>query len=473
MATDKSKEKEKEVEDKDATIKVDEKGDKTDKKSKRSSGTKKFEGTHSFLVNACKFIVDTKYSPLKPLGTGAYGVVCSALDRARNNKKIAIKKIPNAFEDLIDAKRILREVKLLRHFKHPNVVRLLDLIPPPEGYPFDDIYMVMDFMETDLHKIIYSKNVLTDEHIQYFIYQVLKGLKYIHSAHVIHRDLKPSNLLLNGNCDLKICDFGLARGIKDEEDYELTEYVVTRWYRAPEVMCSVQHYDAKIDVWSVGCILAELHGRQPLFPGEDYIRQMNLIFGVLGTPSADDMKFITNPKAKNYIKSLKPRQKKPFSKIYKHANPLALDLLEKMLEFNPAKRISVEDALAHPYFKSLHLPKKEVTCTTPFDFEFERTKMTRQLLRDFMWEEIFHFRTNLRKEKDTLQQREREARERRDQQATQQASKTAASGASPTKTSTTSETSTTSSSSSDGSTGDGGSHKTTPTPASTPVGAAV
>ena len=112
--------------------------------------------------------------------------------------------------------------------------------------------MILDFMETDLHKIIYSKNELTDEHIQYFIYQLLKGLKYIHSAHVIHRDLKPSNLLLNGNCDLKICDFGLARGVKEEVDYELTEYVVTRWYRAPEVMCSCQEYDHKIDVWSTG-----------------------------------------------------------------------------------------------------------------------------------------------------------------------------------------------------------------------------
>lgn len=141
--------------------------------------------------------------------------------------------------------------------------------------------------------------------------------QYIHSAHVIHRDLKPSNLLLNSNCDLKICDFGLARGTKEEADYELTEYVVTRWYRAPEVMCSCQEYDHKIDVWSVGCILAELHGRKPLFPGDDYIKQMNLIFGVLGTPSKEDMKFITNEKALEYIKSLKKKPKITFDKIYR------------------------------------------------------------------------------------------------------------------------------------------------------------
>eukprot|EP00495_Collosphaeridae_sp_1-RS-2012_P004645 TRINITY_DN394_c0_g1_i2.p1 TRINITY_DN394_c0_g1~~TRINITY_DN394_c0_g1_i2.p1 ORF type:complete len:131 (-),score=27.06 TRINITY_DN394_c0_g1_i2:2-394(-) len=116
--------------------------------------------------------------------------------------------------------------------------------------------MVLGFMETDLHKIIYSKNALTDEHNQYFIYQTLRALKYINSAGVLHRDLKPSNLLLNGNCDLKICDFGLARAKSSR--YELTEYVVTRWYRAPEIMCSCHEYDEKIDVWSLGCILAEL-----------------------------------------------------------------------------------------------------------------------------------------------------------------------------------------------------------------------
>jgi len=354
-----------------------------------------FKGVHSFMVNACKFVVDTKYAPLKPLGRGAYGVVCSAIDRA-SNRKIAIKKIPKAFDDLIDAKRILREVKLLRHFKHENIIGLRDLIGCPEGEPFEDIYIVLDFMETDLHKIIYSKNELTDEHIQYFIYQILKGLKFIHSAHVIHRDLKPSNLLLNGNCDLKICDFGLARGVKEEVDYELTEYVVTRWYRAPEVMCSCQEYDHKIDVWSVGCIMAELHGRKPLFPGDDYIKQMNLIFNVLGTPSKSDMKFISNEKALEYIKSLKKRPKIPFNKIYKDANPLALDLLEKMLVFNPHKRISVEEALRHPYLKNLHNPKAEVDCKKPFDFEFEKIEMTKEVLQELMWEEICHFRTELK-----------------------------------------------------------------------------
>jgi len=350
---------------------------------------------HSFMVNACRFLVDVKYAPLKPLGRGAYGVVCSALDQV-SNRKVAIKKVVNAFDDLIDAKRILREVKMLRHFKHENVIGLRDLIPPPDEEPFNDIYIVLDFMETDLHKIIYSKNELTDEHIQYFLYQILKGMKYIHSANVIHRDLKPSNLLLNSNCDLKICDFGLARGVKEDVDYELTEYVVTRWYRAPEVMCSCQEYDSKIDVWSIGCILAELHGRKPLFPGDDYIKQMNLIFNVLGTPSSEDMKFISNDKALEYIRSLKKKPKIPFAKIYKDANPLALDLLERMLTFNPHKRISIDEALAHPYLKSLHNPKSEAKCSRIFDFEFEKERFTGGTLREHMFREYKLYRPELK-----------------------------------------------------------------------------
>lgn len=358
--------------------------------------SERFPGWHSFKIQNCDFLVDKRYTPIKLIGRGAYGVVISGWDSV-TGKKIAIKKIPRAFDDLVDARRILREVKLLRHFKHDNIIGLRDLSgPPADGESFEDIYMILDFMETDLHKIIYSKNELTDEHIQYFIYQILRGLKFIHSSNVIHRDLKPSNLLLNSNCDLRICDFGLARGVREEEDYELTEYVVTRWYRAPEVMCSCQEYDHKIDVWSVGCIMAELHGRKPLFPGDDYIKQMNLIFGVLGTPSKPDMGFISNDKALEYIKGLEKKPKIPFSKLYPEANPLAIDLMDKMLAFDPRKRISVDEALKHPYLAGLHNPKKEYDCKTMFDFEFEKIEMTKQTLQDFMWEEIYNYRPEQR-----------------------------------------------------------------------------
>uniref|UniRef100_A0A6N2K7E5 mitogen-activated protein kinase n=1 Tax=Salix viminalis TaxID=40686 RepID=A0A6N2K7E5_SALVM len=134
----------------------------------------------------------------------------SALN-SETSEHVAIKKIANAFDNKIDAKRTLREIKLLRHMDHENVVAIRDIIPPSQRMSFNDVYIAYELMDTDLHQIIRSNQVLSEEHCQYFLYQILRGLKYIHSANVLHRDLKPSNLLLNANCDLKICDFGLAR----------------------------------------------------------------------------------------------------------------------------------------------------------------------------------------------------------------------------------------------------------------------
>ena len=173
----------------------------------------------------------------------------------------------------------------------------MDILPPASLDEFEDVYIISDLMETDLHRIIYSRQPLSDDHVQYFLYQILRALKYMHSANVLHRDLKPSNLLLNSNCDLKVCDFGLARGVEPGEDnMELTEYVVTRWYRAPEIMLSCQEYTKAIDVWSVGCIFAELLGRKPLFPGDDYIHQLQIICDKLGTPSDEELNFVTSEK---------------------------------------------------------------------------------------------------------------------------------------------------------------------------------
>ena len=234
---------------------------------------------HSFKAGSHTFTVDARYSLIRLIGSGAYGVVISARD-AIDNKNVAIKLVPRAFNDEIDAKRILREIKLMKHLRHENIVNIIDMMPPlaTSVEDYRDVYIVADLMETDLHRIIYSKQALSIDHAQYFVYQMLRGLKYIHSANVIHRDLKPSNLLVNSNCDLKICDFGLARGIHNDRSIGktmlLTEYVVTRWYRAPEIMLACQEYSKPVDIWSVGCIFAELLKRKPLFAGDDYIDQV-------------------------------------------------------------------------------------------------------------------------------------------------------------------------------------------------------
>ncbi len=222
---------------------------------------------------------------IRTIGSGAYGVVISAKDFGTGSD-VAIKMVPKAFHDEVDAKRILREIKLLKHFHHENIITIMDMMPPLARHveDFRDVYIVTDLMETDLHRIIYSKQSLSIDHVQYFLYQILRAVKYMHSANVIHRDLKPSNLLVNSNCDLKVCDFGLARGISPTHDEDLdddrkpsnllTEYVVTRWYRAPEIMLACHEYSKPIDLWSVGCIFAELLGRKPYLAGDDYIDQV-------------------------------------------------------------------------------------------------------------------------------------------------------------------------------------------------------
>ncbi|GBG25385.1 Mitogen-activated protein kinase 6 [Hondaea fermentalgiana] len=346
--------------------------------------------THSFVVTGTKFEVDRRYELIKLIGHGAYGVVVSALDRT-TGEKVAIKKVPRAFDDLIDAKRILREIKLLRHFDHENIIAMRDILQPPSLDDFEDVYIISDLMETDLHRIIYSKQKLSDDHVQYFVYQMLRSLKYMHSAGVLHRDLKPSNLLLNSNCDLKVCDFGLARGVNDEK-LDLTEYVVTRWYRAPEIMLSCKEYTFAIDVWSVGCILGELLGRKPMFPGEDYIHQLTLISDLLGKPSSDDLAFVTSEKARRFMEKQPEKPRVPFKNIYQRANPAAVDLLEKMLVFDPTKRITVKDALAHPYMASLANPSDEPDCPSVFEFEHESVEdFSKPMLQELIWKEMVHF----------------------------------------------------------------------------------
>lgn len=374
-------------------------------RSRKSTEKKAAKGAkdckkRAFLINSCKFVIDQKYEPIKPIGKGAYGVVCSAKDK-EDGAKVAIKKITDAFEDLIDAKRILREAKLLQHFDHENVVGLRDMMNPPLEEPFNDVYMVLELIDTDMERIICSNNDLTDHHVQYFIYQLLRGLKYIHSANVIHRDLKPSNLLLNADCDLKICDFGLARGVKD--DVDLTKYVVTRWYRAPELLCSCVDYTEAIDVWSTGCILAELLGRKPLWPGQDYIEQIDMIINSVGSPTEDDLAAISNERAYAYLKKLKKRKGIPWKETFPKANPQALDLLQKMLRFDPNTRISVEEALRHPYLEDLSIPESETKCQSVFDFSFEDDLDTRESIQEHMWEEIFKSRPFLRDIKQRME----------------------------------------------------------------------
>ncbi|ETV95269.1 CMGC/MAPK protein kinase [Aphanomyces invadans] len=349
---------------------------------------------HSFSASGQVFTLDVKYKLIKPIGTGAYGAVISATND-ESGESVAIKKISNIFDDLVDAKRILRETRLLGHFNHKNITRLLDLLPPPSRAAFDDMYIIAELMETDLHQVIYSMQPMSDDHVKYFLYQILCALHHIHSAGVIHRDMKPSNILLNSNCDLKICDFGLARG-GFPENIELTEYVVTRWYRAPEIMLNCLQYTEAVDMWAVGCILAEMIQREPLFPGNDYIHQLKLIIKFMGTPKVDEVEFVKNAKAQRFLTKLPIYKPSKFEDVFPAANEQAIDLLRQMLVFNPAKRISVLDALHHPYLEAF-FDAADLVVSPPFDFGFDipDDKLTRDALVSLLMEDIATFHPEL------------------------------------------------------------------------------
>lgn len=249
-----------------------------------------------------------------------------------------------------------------------------------------------------MHRVIRTQQ-LSDDHCQYFLYQTLRGLKALHSAQVLHRDLKPSNLLLNANCDLKICDFGLARSAAKPDDTGgtgfMTEYVATRWYRAPEIMLTFKQYTKAIDVWSVGCILAEMLSGKPLFPGRDYHHQLSLTLEILGTPSIDDFQAITSSRSRDYIRALPFRKRRNFSAMFPKANPLAVDLMERCLTFSPRKRITVEEALRHPYLEPYHDPEDEPEAEpldpSFFDFDYSKEQLSRSQLKRAIYDEITRY----------------------------------------------------------------------------------
>ncbi|XP_059034469.1 mitogen-activated protein kinase 13 isoform X2 [Mustela nigripes] len=246
-------------------------------------------------------------------------------------------------------------------------------------------YLVMPFMQTDLQKIMGME--FSEDKIQYLVYQMLKGLKYIHSAGVVHRDLKPGNLAVNEDCELKILDFGLAR----HADAEMTGYVVTRWYRAPEVILSWMHYNQTVDIWSVGCIMAEMLTGKTLFKGKDYLDQLSQILKVTGVPGAEFVQKLNDKAAKSYIQALPQSPKKDFSQLFPRASPQAIDLLEKILELDVDKRLTASQALAHPFFEPFRDPEEETEAPQPFDDSLEHEKLTVDEWKQHIYKEIVNF----------------------------------------------------------------------------------
>ncbi|GAB1599419.1 extracellular signal-regulated kinase 2-like [Argonauta hians] len=307
--------------------------------------------------------ITKKYDIKKRLGKGAYGIVWKAIDRKTGNI-VAVKKIFDAFRNETDAQRTFREIMFLENFSdHPNIIKLHKVIKAENDH---DIYLVFEFMDTDLHNVIKRGNILKDVHKRYVMYQLFKATKYLHSGNVIHRDQKPSNILLNSDCLVKLCDFGLARSltqiVKDEKgDPNLTEYVATRWYRAPEILLGSHRYTKGVDMWSLGCILGEMLLGKPLFPGASTINQIEIIMSTIEPPDKEDIDYLSCMSDSSILENVKVKEKKSLREMLKNVPPEAVDLVLKLLHFNPDKRITVEDSLHHPYVARFHDPSEEVS----------------------------------------------------------------------------------------------------------------
>jgi len=405
--------------------------------------------------------LEGKFKVIRYLGKGSYGTVFVAEELA-TGKQVAIKKIPRCFDNLTNAKRLLREIKILRMLSHHNVIGYRGLLCPSVPATFNSLLIVFEFVDTDLAKLLASDQPITNQHVQYFLYQLLCGINYIHSANIIHRDIKPANVLINADCSLKICDFGLSRSTlgpnataaqkqRAEEEIasaarkqkealanaplpqqsrqvstekvslqqpqklarELTKHVVTRWYRAPEVILLSDRYTTAIDMWSIGCIFSELlsmqtrTSRRALFPGRtcfpfsadnnplaytDQLDQLNVIFDVIGTPSKEEIEKIDNDRARSYLRSLPFKPAIDLPRRFAGADSQAVDLLQKLLAFDPSKRFTSKQALEHPYLAEFRQPEDEGVYTASgsasVDFAFEDQPITKDQIKALIVEQI-------------------------------------------------------------------------------------
>lgn len=343
-----------------------------------------------------------KYEILQKLGKGAYGIVWKVRDR-ETSEIYALKKIFDAFHNATDAQRTFREIIFLQELAdHDNIITLLDVLKADNDR---DIYLIFEFMESDLHAVIRA-NILEDIHKRFIIYQLLKAFKYMHSANVIHRDMKPSNLLLNSECLLKVADFGLARLVDaPKEDgtktQVLTDYVATRWYRAPEILLGSNNYTKAVDMWSIGCILGELLGSKPMFPGTSTMNQIDKILVVLGRPSKEDLDSVQSDYAAQMLDNIPNNGTGPgLDDLYPNADDEAMDLLKKLLTFNPNKRLTVEQALEHPYVAQFHNPAEEIICEKTIVIPInDNKKFSVATYRDELYTSIIKVNVETKKEK--------------------------------------------------------------------------
>jgi len=287
-----------------------------------------------------------RYAKIEKVGEGTYGVVYKARD-VGTNEIVALKKIRLEAEDEGVPSTAIREISLLKELKDDNIVKLLDIVHADQK-----LYLVFEFLDVDLKRYMETGNQnrtpITLDIVKKFTYQLNAGLLYCHSHRILHRDLKPQNLLIDKRDNLKLADFGLARafGIPMRT---YTHEVVTLWYRAPEVLLGSRHYSTAIDMWSVGCIFAEMAMQgSPLFPGDSEIDQIFKIFRILGTPGEEVWPGVSG--LPDYKPTFPQWSQQDITRVVTTLDELAIDMLKRTLVYDSAKRISAKRALIHPYF---------------------------------------------------------------------------------------------------------------------------
>lgn len=291
--------------------------------------------------------VAESYDKLEKIGEGTYGVVYKARDKS-TGRIVALKKIRLETEDEGVPSTAIREISILKELQHPNVVQLIDIVNQDTK-----LYLIFEFLDMDLKRYMdftLNKGAFDVALIKSYMYQLIRGIHFCHRRRILHRDLKPQNLLIDKQGHIKLADFGLARafGIPLKT---YTHEVVTLWYRAPEVLLGSKHYAPALDIWSIGCIFAEMVNRHPLFPGDSEIDELFRIFRILGTPTEDSWPGVgTLP---DYKESFPMWSKQDLKSAVPSLEDAGVDLLSRMLEYDPAKRISAKQALLHPYFRDL------------------------------------------------------------------------------------------------------------------------
>ncbi|XP_047979013.1 mitogen-activated protein kinase 4-like [Salvia hispanica] len=325
-----------------------------------------------------------KHNPIPIRKPNPIQICFSEGQNTGTGERVAIKKISNAFGSIFDAKKTLYEIRYLLQMDHQDFIPIKDIIRPPQRENFEDVYYVYGLMDTNLSQLIRSNQRLTDNHCQCYLYQILRGLKYLHSANILCRALKPHMVCLNSDHELKIIC----------ETYPKPN-VATHWYQAPEMLLNCSGHTPAVDIWSLGCLLGEIMNREPLFPGTDIDHQFILITQLIGSPDDASLGFLSNDH-RRYLRQLPQYQKQRFSARFPNtAAAGALDLLERMLVFDPSRRITVNEALCHPYLAPYRDINNEPVCPNPLFFDYEHPTVTQESIKDFIWRMSETFNPNL------------------------------------------------------------------------------